>query len=92
MTETHYINRKEMTSTEILDELHHGNRVIIEITLLGKTMRMAIREQNGTYYCDTPVKLFTYQTDRELQVCLERYQLAQSGTEERASDELQSAV
>ncbi|WP_233710675.1 hypothetical protein [Natronococcus pandeyae] len=37
---------------------------------------MALRRQEGTYYCDTPMKLLTSETDGEMRTCLERYRLA----------------
>ncbi len=80
------VKRKELTSTEVLELLDRDERVIIEVELLGKTMEMAIRRQQGTYYCDTPVKLMTYETDAAMQTCLERYQLAKPA-ESAASDD-----
>ena len=79
MAETIHVARADLTSTEVLRELDNGNRVVIESEFLGKTMRMAIREQSGTYYCDTPVKLLTYENREEMQNCLERYKLARAG-------------
>lgn len=76
MTDTRRVSRKELTSKEIVRELEAGNRVVIELEVLGATMRMAIREREGTYYCDTPVKLLTFESREELRICLERYRLA----------------
>lgn len=70
-------SRREMTSREVLEALHEGKRVIIEVTVLGKTIEMAIRETGGTYYCDTPMTLLTYETEEEMRTCLERYRLAE---------------
>ena len=81
MTETVTVGRKELTSTEVLRELDDGNRVIIEVDVLGKTMRMSIRRSADTYYCDTPVKLLTYDTPEEMRTCLERYRLAEPGAD-----------
>ncbi|MWV40248.1 hypothetical protein [Natrialba sp. INN-245] len=76
MPETIRVGRKELTSREVLRELKDGNRVIVEVNVLGTTMNMALRRHAGTYYCDTPLKLLTYETDEEMQTCLERYRLA----------------
>ncbi|SNR51330.1 hypothetical protein [Halorubrum vacuolatum] len=76
MTNVLRVDRKELTSGEILDEVEAGKRVIIEVDMLGKTVRMAIRKREDTYYCDTPIKLLTFDTEAELQTCLERYKLA----------------
>ena len=76
MTETLYVSRKDLTSGEIIRELEAGNRVIVEVEVLGASMKMSLRRRKGTYYCDTPVKLLTYDTEAEMRRCLERYRLA----------------
>lgn len=45
MAETIRVGRKELTTEEILRELHRGNRVIVEVEMLGKTLNMAIRRR-----------------------------------------------
>lgn len=87
MTDVLRIGRKELTSTEILEALESGNRVVIEMEFLGRTVRMALREREGTYYCDTPVKLLTYGTEAEMRTCLERYNLARSDGDSVEADE-----
>ncbi len=47
MPETIRVGRKELTSTEVLRELKDGNRVIVEMSVLGKTMNMALRRHAG---------------------------------------------
>ncbi|MXV61975.1 hypothetical protein GS429_07870 [Natronorubrum sp. JWXQ-INN-674] len=86
MGETIYVNRKDLTSREVLQELADGNRVIIEVTVLGKSLNMALRRQSGTYYCDTPMKLLTYETEEEMRRCLERYRLAEPAPAEDSAD------
>ncbi|MDJ1431473.1 hypothetical protein [Halostagnicola sp. A-GB9-2] len=81
MTDILRVGRKDLTATEILDAVDLGNRVVIEIEFLGATMRMAIRKRDGTYYCDTPVKLLTYDTEEDMRTCLERYKLAKAADE-----------
>lgn len=80
MIETIHVQRGDLTSTEILEKVDTGNRVIIEIDLLGQTVRMALRKRSGTYYCDTPIKLLKYDTPEEMRTCLERYKLATPDT------------
>lgn len=87
MTETIRANRKELTSTEIVRELDRGNRVLIEVDILGKSITMVLRQRAGTYYCDTPVKLLTYERRDGMQACLERYRLAKAPeTDEREAE------
>ena len=85
MTDVLRVSRKELTSAEVIRELKRGSRVIVEVELLGVTMNMALRRREGTYYCDTPVKLLTYETDEELRTCLERYRLARSESDDEAT-------
>ena len=70
------ITRKELTAVEIVDIVESGGRVVIELSVLGKTTRVVIRRQGGTYYCDTPMKLLTFDNEHELRNCLERFKLA----------------
>lgn len=79
MAETIRIDRKELTAEEIVRELDRGNRVIIDVEILGKSLTMALRRRAGTYYCDTPMKLLTYERRDAMRACLERYRLARAG-------------
>ncbi len=87
MTTTIQVGRKELTSGEVLAEVEAGNRVVIEVEMMGATVRMAIRKRADVYYCDTPIKLLTYESEEELQHCLERYRLAKR-VEESSADEV----
>lgn len=78
MADIRRVSRATLTSTEILRELDTGTRVVIEVELLGRTMEMTVRKREETYYCDTPVKLLTYDSREEMRNCLERYRLARS--------------
>lgn len=88
MTDVLRIQRNDLTAAEILEKLETGNRVVIEIDFVGKTMQMAIRKRGETYYCDTPVKLLKYETPEEMRTCLERYKLARSETKPDTDDPL----
>ncbi len=79
MSEIVRIGRSERTSSEILSDLDAGRRVIIEVELLGRTMELSIRKRESTYYCDTPMKLMTYENREGMRTCLERYRLAKRG-------------
>lgn len=92
MTETIYVSRKDLTSGEIIRELADGNRVIIEVEILGKTLKMALRRQNGTYYCDTPMKLLTFESEEEMRTCLERYRLARPESATGADEDVPTSV
>ena len=92
MTEVIRVTRKQLTVSEVLRELKRGNRVIVEVELLGVTMNMALRRREGTYYCDTPVKLLTYETDAEMRTCLERYRLARSETDDERTDDEPTSI
>lgn len=89
MSDILYIQRGELTATEIVDEVDTGNRVVIEVDLLGTSVRMAIRKRSETYYCDTPVKLLKYRSPEEMRSCLERYKLATPEREPDVADGLE---
>lgn len=82
MTDPIRIDARELTSGEVLDLLKSGQRVVVEVSIVGISLDMSIRKQAETYYCDTPMKLLTYDTDEGMRNCLERYRLARAeGTE-----------
>lgn len=81
MAHTRQIARKELTAHEILDIVNGGGRVLIELSLLGKSARVVIRRHEGTYYCDTPIMLMRHETEEELRECLERYRLTKPESE-----------
>ena len=97
MGETITVGRKELTAAEIIDELDAGNRVIVEVGMLGLTMRMALRRQEETYYCDNSVKLLTFDDEEGMRRCLEQFRLArpestpdvsrESADQERSTDD-----
>lgn len=70
-----HASRSELTAPEILDILEGGGRVLIELSVLGKSTTVVIRAHNGIYYCDTPMKLLKHDTPEDLQKCLERFRL-----------------
>jgi len=78
MAELVTVARQELTAGEILDILEDGDRVRIEVSMLGKSMEMVVREHAGTYYCDTPMKLVKHDTREGFRNCLEKFRLAKS--------------
>jgi len=74
-TETLRVPAGERTTSEVLAELRRGDRVVIEVEMMGITSDVVVRENRGTYYCDTPVKLLTYETAAGLRRCLERFRM-----------------
>ena len=84
MPDTKSVSRKELTATEVLALLEEGTRVAIEVSVVGTTMMLIIRELNGTYYCDTPIKLMKHETPEELRACLEKFRLVRTETVDEA--------
>lgn len=80
MTNTVHISRSELTAPEVLEHVHAGRRVLIEVAVLGTPRDVTIRESNGTYYCETPTKLFTHETGDGLCECLETHRLVRLET------------
>lgn len=81
MGDIRYVRRGELTATEALEAVDSGDRIVIELGVLGKTIRMVLRKGGGQYYCDTPIKLLTYEDRADMRSCLERYKLVQSDEE-----------
>ena len=76
------VNRRELSSREIVEAVEDGRHVVIEVGLLGKQMDVAIRQSDGTYYCDTPLKLLTFEDEAGLRNCLEQFRLAEPETDD----------
>lgn len=72
------VSKGELTATEIIDIIENGGRVLIESSVLGDTIQVAIRKHKGTYYCDTPTKLNTYTSPEKAATCLESHQLVRT--------------
>lgn len=63
---------EETTAAEIIERLDDGERITLEIEKLGITTDVTLRKQSDTYYCDTPIKLLTYDDREGLETCLQR--------------------
>lgn len=81
MEEPVRVARGELTTTEIIEALQNGQRIIIEVDLLGRSVELALRMREDTYYCDTPVKLLTFNTEDGFRTCLHRFGLAAATTD-----------
>lgn len=75
MSEIVRASRGELTLPEVLEVLESGGRVVISETFLGKRMEMVLRKHDGTYYCDTAMKLFTHETVEAFGGCLRKFRL-----------------
>lgn len=62
----------EYSTTEILERLKRGQRVLVRTTVAGSSHEIALRFDGQTYYCDTPTRLHRHETEDEMRVCLER--------------------
>lgn len=82
MSHVIHVTQQELSAGEILDVIHSGGRVVIELSVLGKGVKVVIREQDGIYYCDTPVKLFRHDRPSDLARCLEKFRLSATATHE----------
>lgn len=91
MSDTVHATRKELSSREILDIVRDGGRVRIETSVLGATTQVVLRQQDGTYYCDTPMKLLTHETPEAFRTCLERFRLAKPSGEDDHDDTIRAA-
>jgi hypothetical protein len=61
----------ETTSDELLSVLDDDQEVNLEVGSADSTHSVTLRKQGDTYYCDTSVKLYSYESHEELLSCLE---------------------
>lgn len=54
----HRIDMAEATVGELLAALEEHGRVVLGLEAAGGTVQL--REHDGTYYCDTSIKLYTF--------------------------------
>jgi len=78
MNELITASRGELSSGEILGVLDDDGRVTISVSMLGRSMQLVLREHQGTYYCDTPMKLVRHDTREGFRNCIEKFRLAKS--------------
>ena len=78
VTEIVTVQQGELTAAEILSIVDDGGRVNIETSVVGTTMDVMIRKQNGLYYCDTPTKLLTHESKTDAATCLIENNLARA--------------
>lgn len=60
----------ELTADEIMTALKDGQRVIIEVEVLGATREVALRERDGVFYCDTPTTLHKHDDEDGMVACI----------------------
>lgn len=80
MSNIKLVGRKDLTAAEVTQILEEGGRVIIELSVLGKTSKVVIRRHSGVYYCDTPMKLLKFEDQNDFQKCLEKFRLVRYDT------------
>lgn len=80
MADIKYVSRKELTADEVLSVIETGGRVVIEIPVMGQNVSVVIRRSDGTYYCDTPMKLMKYDDPGDLKACLKRFRMVDTDT------------
>lgn len=75
---TRQIPASETTGDQLLDSLEQG-RVIVTFGQQETTRALELRRNGETYYCDTSIKLHTYQNEEELLSYLEKLGIPASG-------------
>lgn len=55
---SHQVDMEEATVDELLSALEEHGRIVLGREPADKTMML--RERDGTYYCDTSIKLYTF--------------------------------
>ena len=72
------VSRKELQSSNVIERLDEGERIIVEVGVFGQTKDVVLRKTGGEYQCDTGFKLFSYDDPEEMRQCIERLRLAES--------------
>ncbi len=62
----------ETTTSELVELLERDGRVSLEVEMAGMSTEVTLRKRDGTYYCDTFIKLLTYDDPDDLASCLGR--------------------
>jgi len=66
------VDAGELTTSEILDALESGQRVVVRVEMLGGVHDVTLRHDGTTYYCDTPTTLHKHQSVDEMRTCIEK--------------------
>jgi hemin uptake protein HemP len=66
------IEAGELTTAEILDALDDGQRIVVEVEMLGGVHEVTLRHDGQTYYCDTPTTLHKHRSPDEMRTCIEK--------------------
>ena len=72
------IDRKELTSAEVMDLVESGKRVVVALDVMGVSREVTIRKTDDQYVCDTGLKLMNYDDSEGLKACIERLRLAEA--------------
>lgn len=65
------LNEGEWTTSEIIDALNEGRRVLVAVEMLGGTQDISLRYDGEIYYCDTPTQLHKHSDEAEMRACIE---------------------
>ncbi len=60
----------ELSEDEILDALQDGRRIVVRFRTMGIPMRVVLRYDGETYYCDTPLTLHRHESERAMRECI----------------------
>lgn len=61
----------EMDTTELLETLDEGRRIVVQTEFLGSEHEVTLRHDGDTYYCDTPTRLHKHESAEKMRQCLE---------------------
>ncbi len=79
MDEPLVIDAGELGTEELLETLESGRRVVVNTEFLDSEHTVTLRQEGGTYYCDTPTRLHTHDSAAEMRRCIENQGYAEQG-------------
>jgi len=72
MAEPLEVEAGERPADELLTALDEGRRVQVRVELLGGEHTVTLRQDGGTYYCDTPTTLHKHDDAEEMRRCIRK--------------------
>lgn len=71
MAATRTIEAGELSADTIIDALQAGQRLRVDVELLGQQHQITLRYDGETYYCETPTRLHKHSDEAAMRTCIE---------------------
>lgn len=75
MSTTSYYTNDQVTADDVIRLVEQDHRVVVELSIIGEKRKAVMRYHDGTYYCDTGIKLLMHSDAEEFRSCLKQHGL-----------------